>query len=87
MLLKSFRFCYSPRHSRVSTLHTDPNTRRVLLFELIEIVNGSSPAQMQRPVPIISFEGKKIDYGKMEVPGHGTFWGPDGTVWVPERCP
>ena len=28
-----------------------------------EIVNGSSLAQMQRTVPVISFEGKKIDYG------------------------
>ena len=50
-----------------------------------EIVNKSSLAQMQRTVPVISFEGKKIDYGlglhKMEVPGHGTFWGHDGTVW------
>ena len=30
-------------------------------------------------------EGKRIDYGlglhKMEVPGQGTFWGHDGTVW------
>ena len=50
-----------------------------------EIVNGSSLAQMQRTVPVISFEGKKIEYGlglhKMEIPGHGTFWGHDGTVW------
>jgi D-alanyl-D-alanine carboxypeptidase len=50
-----------------------------------EIVNPSSLAQMQRTVPVISFEGKQIDYGlglhKMEVPGHGTFWGHDGTVW------
>lgn len=50
-----------------------------------EIVDRSSLAQMQHTVPVISFEGKKIDYGlglhKMEVPGHGTFWGHDGTVW------
>jgi D-alanyl-D-alanine carboxypeptidase len=50
-----------------------------------EIVNASSLGQMQRTVPVISFEGKKIEYGlglhKMEVPGHGTFWGHDGTVW------
>jgi D-alanyl-D-alanine carboxypeptidase len=50
-----------------------------------EIVNASSLAQMQRTVPVISLEGKKIDYGlglhKMEIPGHGTFWGHDGTVW------
>jgi D-alanyl-D-alanine carboxypeptidase len=50
-----------------------------------EIVNASSLLEMQRTVPVISFEGKKIEYGlglhKMEVPGHGTFWGHDGTVW------
>ena len=50
-----------------------------------EIVNGASLAEMQRTLPVISFEGKKIDYGlglhKMEVPGQGTFWGHDGTVW------
>jgi len=50
-----------------------------------EIVNQSSLAEMQLTVPVISFEGKKIEYGlglhKLEVPGHGTFWGHDGTVW------
>ncbi len=50
-----------------------------------EILAPSSLEQMQRTVPVISFEGKKIDYGlglhRMEVPGHGTFWGHDGTVW------
>ena len=50
-----------------------------------EIVKSSSLAQMQHTVPVISQEGKKITYGlglhKMEVPGHGTFWGHDGTVW------
>jgi D-alanyl-D-alanine carboxypeptidase len=50
-----------------------------------EIVNESSLAQMQQTLPVISFEGKKIEYGlglhKMEVPRHGTFWGHDGTVW------
>ena len=50
-----------------------------------EIVDGASLAQMQRTVPVISFEGKRIDYGlglhRMDVPGHGTFWGHDGTVW------
>src|SRR5262249_22106528 len=50
-----------------------------------EIVNKSSLVEMQRTVPVISQEGKKITYGlglhKMEVPGHGTFWGHDGTVW------
>ena len=50
-----------------------------------EIVNQSSLAQMQRTVPVISQEGKTIDYGlglhPMEVPGGGTFWGHGGTVW------
>src|SRR4051812_22884245 len=50
-----------------------------------EIVNRTSLAQMQRTVPVISFEGKTIDYGlglqRMQVPGRGTFWGHDGSVW------
>jgi D-alanyl-D-alanine carboxypeptidase len=50
-----------------------------------EIVKLSSLAEMQCTVPVISYEGKKITYGlglhKLEVPGHGTFWGHDGTVW------
>ncbi|MFD7531990.1 serine hydrolase domain-containing protein [Streptomyces sp. NPDC059849] len=50
-----------------------------------EIVSPSSLAQMQRTVPVISQEGKTIDYGlglhPMEGPGQGTFWGHGGTVW------
>ena len=50
-----------------------------------EIVNKSSLAEMQRTVPVISQEGKQINYGlglhKKEVPSHGTFWGHDGSVW------
>ncbi|MFE0378882.1 serine hydrolase domain-containing protein [Streptomyces inhibens] len=50
-----------------------------------EIVSPSSLAQMQRTVPVISQEGKTIDYGlglhPMEAPGQGTFWGHGGTVW------
>jgi D-alanyl-D-alanine carboxypeptidase len=50
-----------------------------------EIVSQASLAQVQRTVPVISFEGKTIDYGlglhRMEVPGHGTYWGHDGSVW------
>ena len=50
-----------------------------------EIVTGASLAQMQCTVPVLSFDGKMIDYGlglhRMDVPGHGTFWGHDGTVW------
>ncbi|TDD03285.1 class A beta-lactamase-related serine hydrolase [Nonomuraea deserti] len=50
-----------------------------------EIVAPSSLAQMRHTVPVISQEGKVIDYGlglhPMEVPGGGTFWGHGGTVW------
>ncbi|AJT69630.1 hypothetical protein T261_8033 [Streptomyces lydicus] len=50
-----------------------------------EIVSPSSLAQMQRTVPVVSQEGKTIDYGlglhPMEAPGQGTFWGHGGTVW------
>ena len=50
-----------------------------------EIVDRSSLAQMRRTVPVISQEGKTIDYGlglhPMEIPGGGTFWGHGGTVW------
>ncbi|MFJ4776431.1 serine hydrolase domain-containing protein [Streptomyces sp. NPDC088762] len=50
-----------------------------------EIVSPSSLAQMQRTVPVVSQEGKTIEYGlgllPMEAPGQGTFWGNGGTVW------
>jgi D-alanyl-D-alanine carboxypeptidase len=50
-----------------------------------EIVSKPSLAEMQRTVPVISQEGKQITYGlglhKKEVPGQGTFWGHDGSVW------
>ncbi|WP_229907954.1 serine hydrolase domain-containing protein [Amycolatopsis oliviviridis] len=50
-----------------------------------EIVSLSSLAEMQRLVPVIAQDGRLIDYGlglyKTEIPGHGTFWGHDGTVW------
>ncbi|MFI5778890.1 serine hydrolase domain-containing protein [Nocardia sp. NPDC051570] len=50
-----------------------------------EIISRSSLATMQRTVPVISFEGKTLDYGlglqKMTVPGRGTYWGHDGSVW------
>ncbi|GAA4615052.1 serine hydrolase domain-containing protein [Actinoallomurus liliacearum] len=50
-----------------------------------EIVSRSSLAQMQRTVPVISQEGKTIDYGlglhRKEAPGQGTFWGHDGSAW------
>jgi len=50
-----------------------------------EIVSRSSLAQMRRTGPVIALDGQKIQYGlglhKVEVPGCGTFWGHDGTVW------
>ena len=72
-----------PAASLISTV-ADLNRFFALLLAG-EIVNRSSLAEMQSTVPVISFEGKKIEYGlglhKMEVPGCGTFWGHDGTVW------
>jgi len=56
-----------------------------------DIVTGPLLAAMQRTVAVISFEGKKIEYGlglhRMEVPGQGTFWGHDGPSGVPEPLP
>ncbi|MEV3926068.1 serine hydrolase domain-containing protein [Actinomadura coerulea] len=50
-----------------------------------EIVHPSTLAQMQRTVPIVSQEGKLIEYGlglyPMEAAGGGTFWGHGGTTW------
>jgi D-alanyl-D-alanine carboxypeptidase len=72
-----------PAASLISTVADLNRFFRLLLAG--EIVNQSSLAEMRCTVPVISFEGKKIEYGlglhKMEVSGHGTFWGHDGTVW------
>src|SRR3954447_19939313 len=50
-----------------------------------EIVDQSSLAQMQRTVPVISQEGKTIEYGlglhPMTAPGQSTFWGHGGSAW------
>ncbi|MFF2022103.1 serine hydrolase domain-containing protein [Streptomyces sp. NPDC058171] len=49
-----------------------------------EVVSPSLLAQMQRTVPVVSREGRTIDYGlglhPMEGPGQGVFWGHGGTV-------
>ncbi|WP_344601828.1 serine hydrolase domain-containing protein [Streptomyces glaucus] len=49
------------------------------------IVGRSSLAQMQRTVPVRALDGTTVDYGlglhRVDVPGCGTFWGHDGTVW------
>jgi D-alanyl-D-alanine carboxypeptidase len=72
-----------PAASLISTVADLNRFYRLLLGG--QIVSESSLGEMQRTVPVISFEGKQIEYGlglhKMEVPGHGTFWGHDGTVW------
>ncbi|MFE1413329.1 serine hydrolase domain-containing protein [Streptomyces sp. NPDC058746] len=49
------------------------------------VVSRTSLAQMQRTIPVIALDGSTIQYGlglhKVEMPGCGTFWGHDGTVW------
>ncbi|MFI6736965.1 hypothetical protein ACIBI9_28905 [Nonomuraea sp. NPDC050451] len=53
-----------------------------------KIVKRSSLEQMRRAIPVISQAGERIEYGlgllKVEIPGCGTFWGHDGTVWGAE---
>jgi D-alanyl-D-alanine carboxypeptidase len=72
-----------PSASLISTVADLNRFYRLLLAG--EIVGPSSLAQMQRTVPVVSQEGKTIDYGlglyPMEGPGQGTFWGHGGTVW------
>jgi D-alanyl-D-alanine carboxypeptidase len=75
-----------PTASLVSTME-DLNRFYAMLLGG-KVVNRSSLAEMQRTVPVIALDGRKIDYGlglhKVEVPGCGTFWGNDGTVWGAE---
>lgn len=72
-----------PSASLVSTV-ADLNRFFALLLDG-RIVAPASLAEMQRTGTVISFEGKPIDYGlglhRLDVAGHGTFWGHDGTVW------
>ncbi|MDT0318193.1 serine hydrolase domain-containing protein [Streptomyces millisiae] len=72
-----------PAASLISTV-TDLNRFfRVLLAG--EIVSPWSLAQMRRTVPVVSQEGRTIDYGlglyPVEAPGQAVFWGHGGTVW------
>lgn len=51
-----------------------------------KIIDLSSLAEMRRTVPVRAQDGQSmIDYGlglqKVEIPGCGTFWGHEGTVW------
>ncbi|WP_328609836.1 beta-lactamase family protein [Amycolatopsis sp. NBC_00345] len=72
-----------PAASLISTVADLNRFFRLLLAG--EIVSPSSLAQMQRTVPVVSQEGKIIDYGlglhPMAAPGQRTFWGHGGTVW------
>ncbi len=72
-----------PAASLVSTV-TDLNRFFGLLLGG-EIVSPWSLTQMQRTVPVISQEGKTIQYGlglhPMDPPGQDTFWGHGGSAW------
>ncbi|MGY1440009.1 serine hydrolase domain-containing protein [Streptomyces reniochalinae] len=72
-----------PTASLISTV-TDLNRFFGLLMSG-EIVTPSSLEEMRRTVPVVSQEGKTIDYGlglhPAETSGNGTFWGHGGTVW------
>ena len=72
-----------PTASLISTVADLNRFFRLLLAG--EIVDRSSLAQMQRTVPVISQEGKQIEYGlglhRRDLPDCGTFWGHDGSVW------
>ncbi|MVU83042.1 serine hydrolase [Nocardia sp. ET3-3] len=72
-----------PAASLISTV-ADLNRFYGLLLDG-EIISESALEHMQRTVPVISFEGKTLEYGlglhRMTIPGHGTFWGHDGSVW------
>ena len=50
-----------------------------------QVVNAATLAEMQRTNPVVSFEQTLIDYGlgllRKEIPGGGTYWGHDGSVW------
>ncbi|MEU9591602.1 serine hydrolase domain-containing protein [Streptomyces sp. NPDC048193] len=72
-----------PSASLISTV-TDLNRFFGMLLTG-EIVRPSSLAEMRRTVPVVSQEGRTIDYGlglhPMSEPGRVTFWGHGGTVW------
>ncbi|MGW0179876.1 serine hydrolase domain-containing protein [Nocardia sp. NPDC003345] len=72
-----------PSASLISTVGDLNRFFRMLLAG--EIIAPSSLAQMQRTVPVISFEGKVVDYGlglhRWAAPGRGVFWGHDGSTW------
>ncbi|MGY3338088.1 D-alanyl-D-alanine carboxypeptidase [Streptomyces filamentosus] len=50
-----------------------------------QVVSPASLAEMRRTVPVIALDGSTIQYGlglhRLDVPGCGTFWGNEGSVW------
>ncbi|MEU6299434.1 serine hydrolase domain-containing protein [Streptomyces erythrochromogenes] len=50
-----------------------------------KLVDRRSLTEMQRTIPVRALDGSTIQYGlglhKVTVPGCGTFWGHDGSVW------
>ncbi|MET9955114.1 serine hydrolase domain-containing protein [Streptomyces sp. NPDC006339] len=72
-----------PSASLISTVADLNRFYRLLLAG--EIVGPSSLAEMRRTVPVVSQEGRIIDYGlglhPVEAPGQDVFWGHGGTVW------
>lgn len=50
-----------------------------------QVVTPGTLAEIQRTNPVVSFEQTLIDYGlgllRKEIPGGGTYWGHDGSVW------
>ncbi|SOD63372.1 D-alanyl-D-alanine carboxypeptidase [Streptomyces zhaozhouensis] len=72
-----------PAASLISTVADLNRFYRLLLAG--EIVSPSSLAQMRRVGPVVSQDGRTIDYGlglhPMEGHGQGAFWGHGGTVW------
>ncbi|MFI8827019.1 serine hydrolase domain-containing protein [Streptomyces sp. NPDC053431] len=49
------------------------------------IITPASLTEMRRTVPVVALDGSTIEYGlglhRVEIPGCGTFWGNEGTVW------
>ncbi|MCP2319396.1 D-alanyl-D-alanine carboxypeptidase [Nocardia amikacinitolerans] len=72
-----------PAASLISTVADLNRFYSLLLGD--EIISRASLAQMQRTAPVIAFDGRTGDYGlglqKMTVPGHGIYWGHEGSVW------
>ncbi|GAB4586330.1 serine hydrolase domain-containing protein [Nocardia sp. IFM 10818] len=72
-----------PAASLISTV-ADLNRFYALLLSG-NIISSASLAHMQRTVPVIAFDGKTLDYGlglqKTTLPGHGTYWGHEGSTW------